>query len=325
MNRKYLLLGLAFFIALASSATTITAVNNGKWETASTWNVTSNWNMEKDTVIIPPGVTVTVNSNIDLTNTDILLQDNGVLKFIASGDKLNLSPASMVMVGYGGVIQATGSPSQVLNIGNNPVYKGSDPNVIGLSYATSTTSGFVVSSVLPVRFTDVTVSRQSNQILVKWVTAQETESKSFEIERSLDGNNWTKVGTVAAAGTSATTRTYTYTDQGNSAKLFYRIKEVDLNGQFIYSTVKCLSAITTTAGSTVNIASSGEGKVLLQFTHTSDINYTVRIVSLNGQVLSQQQLSSPSGAVMLPVSLKGAYVVAVSDGKSLQVAKQVIL
>ncbi|HWJ27791.1 MAG TPA: hypothetical protein VNS32_14695 [Flavisolibacter sp.] len=324
MNRKYLLLGLAFFIALASSATTITAVNSGKWETASTWNIPSNWNVEKDTVIIPPGVTVTVNSNIDLTHIDVLLQDNGVLKFVASGDKLNLSPASMVMVGYSGVIQATGSPSQVLNIGNNPVYKGSDPNIIGLSYATSTTSGFVVSSILPVRFTDVTVSRQSNQILVKWVTAQETESKSFEIERSLDGNNWTKAGTVAAAGTSATTRTYTYTDQGNSAKVLYRIKEVDLNGQFIYSIVKCVSA-TTTAGSTVNIASSGEGKVLLQFAHVSDINYTVRIVSLNGQVLSQQQLSSPSGAVMLPVSLKGAYVVAVSDGKSLQVAKQVIL
>lgn len=321
--KKYLLLCLIIITALNSEATTITAVKNGDWETASTWNL-SNWGAGKDTVIIPFGFIISVTSNVDMGSLAIVLEDYGVLSFIGSGSKLNLSPASTVIVNYTGLITATGSPSQVLKIGNNTVYKGNEANVFGLSYATSTSPGFIVSTVLPVRFTDISVNRENHGIMVQWTTAQETGSSSFEIERSLDGNNWTKAGTVAAAGNSTTTRSYSFTDQNNNTQVYYRIKEVDANGAFIYSTVKSVSAVSESAG-TVSISSTASGKVLLQFHRTVTGNYIVRIVSLSGQVVNQQQLSSPAGSVFLSYTCKGTYVVTVCDGKSLQQARQVIL
>jgi len=49
-----------------------------------------------------------------------------------------------------------------------------------------------------------TASLQKNAALLKWSTAFEQNSDRFEIEKSIDGSNWNKIGTVRAAGNSST-------------------------------------------------------------------------------------------------------------------------
>lgn len=90
--------------------------------------------------------------------------------------------------------------------------------------------------VLPVLFSQFDAKCTNNGTLITWATAQEANSSKFEIERSTNGTTWTGIGTVAAAGTSSSSRNYQQIDLFGGAA-FYRIKQIDKDGQFIYTDV----------------------------------------------------------------------------------------
>ena len=100
-------------------------------------------------------------------------------------------------------------------------------------------SGFgagVAGFALPVQLLDFTGRLQSNSVVLNWKTSLEINSKRFEIERSYDGQNFTKIGTVAAAGNSSFIKDYQFTDkmiaQDNN---YYRLKQIDIDDKFEYS------------------------------------------------------------------------------------------
>ncbi|MBU9937051.1 MAG: T9SS type A sorting domain-containing protein, partial [Ferruginibacter sp.] len=77
--------------------------------------------------------------------------------------------------------------------------------------------------------------------LLKWKTANETNTSSYVIERSADGQNFNPVGTVAASGNTSTEANYNFRDpevaNEQSLNVFYRLKMFDLNGTYRYSNV----------------------------------------------------------------------------------------
>ncbi len=89
---------------------------------------------------------------------------------------------------------------------------------------------------LPVKWSDFTVTAGKELNMVKWSTAAETNNSHFIIERSNDGDHFDYAGTVKGKGHSTQLLSYSYADNhpknGNN---YYRIKQVDLNGNFIYS------------------------------------------------------------------------------------------
>ena len=96
-----------------------------------------------------------------------------------------------------------------------------------------------LATVVPVRllsFTGRVVGK--NEVQLDWVTTNEINSDRFDVERSANGINFSKIGTVAANNNGAVTNRYTLTDPSPLAgNNFYRLKEIDLNGRFIYSPV----------------------------------------------------------------------------------------
>jgi hypothetical protein len=92
------------------------------------------------------------------------------------------------------------------------------------------------SSVLPVLFTKFDASCTNNGALVKWSTGSEFNSNYFELQRSTNGNNWTSVATIKAAGNSSTAHTYQQLDL-NGGAVYYRIKQVDLDGHPVYTSI----------------------------------------------------------------------------------------
>lgn len=94
-----------------------------------------------------------------------------------------------------------------------------------------------VGGTLPVQFTKFETKCTNTGTLISWATAQEFNSSSFEIERSTNGSNWTNVGSIEAAGTSASEKTYQQVDL-NSGNAFYRIKQIDKDGGFVYTAIE---------------------------------------------------------------------------------------
>jgi glucose/arabinose dehydrogenase len=94
---------------------------------------------------------------------------------------------------------------------------------------------------LPVNLLTFKGSLQGDDGFLQWQTAQETNTAHFVIERSLDGTNFSSVGTVTASGNSTSTIDYSYLDNDITSLpvtlVYYRLRMVDIDGQFSYSKV----------------------------------------------------------------------------------------
>jgi endonuclease I len=89
------------------------------------------------------------------------------------------------------------------------------------------------SNAIPVTLVNFTAGKQSNQVLLQWQATRESNFKQFDIERSSDGVQFSRIGTVAGQNLF----NYQFTDaQLPTVKaVYYRLKLVDVDGQFTYS------------------------------------------------------------------------------------------
>jgi hypothetical protein len=98
---------------------------------------------------------------------------------------------------------------------------------------------------LPVALTQFAAAAEGPAaVRLTWATASEKNSQHFEVERSADGVAFAAIGTVAAAGTTATARTYTLRDAAlpaGASVLYYRLRQVDLDGTAHYSPVRSVA------------------------------------------------------------------------------------
>ncbi len=96
-----------------------------------------------------------------------------------------------------------------------------------------------LSIVLPVQLLEFSAKPEKNRVLLNWSTSTERNNKVFEIERSLDGISYQKVGSVNGIGNSNTIQRYHFTDYPGAAnQYFYRLKQIDTDGRFKYSPVR---------------------------------------------------------------------------------------
>ena len=97
------------------------------------------------------------------------------------------------------------------------------------------------NNTLPVVFVSFNVQCNNGYATLFWKTAQEQNSNRFEVQKSINGVQWQTIAVLPAAGNSSVERSYTYTyDSVTSGKVFYRIKEVDLDGKYMYTAINQL-------------------------------------------------------------------------------------
>lgn len=100
---------------------------------------------------------------------------------------------------------------------------------------------FTLSS-LPVHFISINASLIDKiSSLVKWSVATPTiNSDRFEVEFSTDGRSWNKIGIVNIENILQSNYSFTHKDIP-SGNLYYRIKETDKDGEYIYSNIALLN------------------------------------------------------------------------------------
>lgn len=100
--------------------------------------------------------------------------------------------------------------------------------------------------ILPVEFLSFTATYQSQNrsAMLDWSTAKEWENSHFEIERAIHSvRNWEKIGEINGHGYSDSPVSYSFEDSrlpASGGNIFYRLKQVDLNGDFTYSDTKAI-------------------------------------------------------------------------------------
>lgn len=95
------------------------------------------------------------------------------------------------------------------------------------------------SAPLPVTWLNFTATKQGDNVLLHWSTAQERNSLDYVVQHSFDGKHFTDLNTQAAAGNSSTILHYNYLHAtpivGSN---YYRILQRDFNGASSYSVIR---------------------------------------------------------------------------------------
>ncbi len=98
---------------------------------------------------------------------------------------------------------------------------------------------FVENSILPVNGLQLNVQKNMGSVTLNWSTLSETNTLRFEVQRSDNGQNFNKIGEVAAAQNSTTIQAYSFIDNTPfNRNNYYRLKLVDADGQVNFSPVK---------------------------------------------------------------------------------------
>ena len=93
---------------------------------------------------------------------------------------------------------------------------------------------------LPVELNSFNAKVKGANIELIWKTATEVNNHGFEVERKANDNesaSWEKVGFVAGNGNSNSPKDYSFTDKNitGGSKFTYRLKQIDNNGSYTYS------------------------------------------------------------------------------------------
>ena len=146
---------------------------------------------------------------------------------------------------------------------------------------------FSITSALPVTFLRFNGELINNQVVLNWSTTNEINNKGFDIERSEDGKNFYKIGFVEAKGNNSSASEYNFTDINfTSTDNFYRLKQIDIDGNFEYSRI---IKINTPQGNTYTavIAPNPFSNVTtISFSFTQSAKISLKIFDLNGRLIT---------------------------------------
>lgn len=99
-----------------------------------------------------------------------------------------------------------------------------------------------VTCALPVSLSYFEANKANQTTKLSWATASEQNNLGFEIERSSDGTNWSKIDFInskAENGNSIATLEYGYVDNTPlTGTNYYRLKQVDFDGKHDYSQIR---------------------------------------------------------------------------------------
>jgi hypothetical protein len=187
---------------------------------------------------------------------------------------------------------------------------------------TSATAFGVPAGPLPVQLTTFTAQAQGPDAVLRWTTASELHNDRFEVEVSPDGTTFARIGTLAGHGTSIQPQAYAYQDYNlaryATSRLYYRLRQVDANGQDTYSPVRPVQCRPAPLGLSLHPNPTRQLTTLLG----AQPGASVQVMNSLGQlVLSTTADAAGSTVLELPAGLAGG-VYTVRTGQ--QVARLVV-
>lgn len=168
---------------------------------------------------------------------------------------------------------------------------------------------FNLSGALPVNLTGFEAFKENGSVKLRWSTSQEKNSKEFVIEHSINGIDFQKIGTVAAAGNSDRINNYQFTDfHPRAGDNFYRLRFVDLDGNFEQSKIVRVNfSLPYNVKVTPNPASSF---VTISITGSTE-PLKIRISDMLGRIVLTQNILNPVTHLNISKLSKGFYSVRV--------------
>jgi hypothetical protein len=163
---------------------------------------------------------------------------------------------------------------------------------------------FSLSNPLPVSFVTINAYQAGSAVAVEWKMAAELNMKHYEVERSTDGINFSRVGLQTAIGNNNNNVSYKWIDNDPvTGSNFYRIRSVSNSGEIKYSEMVKVK-ITVEAGTITVYPNPVVAKLVnIGFIKMDKGLYQLRLINNMGQVVFVQKLAHAGGNTTLQVTL----------------------
>lgn len=172
---------------------------------------------------------------------------------------------------------------------------------------------------LPVEFLGITARQKGSGVSIEWSTSQEINSSRFDIEKSADGNsNWDLVASINAAGNSSVVKNYNaYDARPLNGVNFYRIKQVDKDGNFKYSKTVRVNLNFSKTGVSV-LANPFHSLLTVDFSSAIEQSVSARLIDITGKQVAVEKWTISTGNSRMNFSnvsglQQGMYILNISN------------
>ncbi len=160
---------------------------------------------------------------------------------------------------------------------------------------------FQPGTILPVNYTSIKASQQNQGVNVDWTVANETGTRYYEVERSANAQQFSRIATVTARNVASAS--YRQLDAQPLAGVnYYRIKSMGTSGEVKYSSIVKVSIGkgAPTVGVYPNPVTGAQFS--LQLTNMAGGLYEVRLLNQAGQVMHREQITHGGGSAAQSIS-----------------------
>jgi hypothetical protein len=313
-------------------------LGNYVWLDNSTWNIigidsVSGNGMQDANEIGVAGVTVTLYDNAGNAIKSTITTQSGAYSFN------DLIPGTY-SVGFSTLptfYHSNGLPYTVSftngNVGGNDSLD-SDADQLGRTgnytiglgeYNPTVDGGIILAFPLPaLELTAFATLNNANSVKVSWRTVKETNTSLFDIERSEDGKVFTKVATTNASGETHGETMYSINDDitqlSKKDVIYYRVKLIDIDGQFTYSNVVNVKVVDDAIDATV-FPSPFSNYLNLVYTTEVEGQINIKVIDMNGRMVVDKTADVLAGKNVITIDnlgnlAKGMYSIQIFDIES---------
>jgi hypothetical protein len=174
------------------------------------------------------------------------------------------------------------------------------------------------ASPLPVNLITFDAVKKESSVLLNWQTANEENSKEFEIQRSADAINFTAIGSVPAAKNTNTLSKYSFTDNSPHDGInYYRLKQIDLDRKFVLSKIV---AVQMSGNDKFNVfPNPASERITIQLPKNGNVR-SIQLYNAAGKLVMEKQITGTTGVSVLDIQHlpAGWYLVQLSGTTNIQ-------
>jgi hypothetical protein len=188
------------------------------------------------------------------------------------------------------------------------------------------------SGTVPVMFTSFNAIKKDKDAELIWTVENENAiTNRYEIERSLDSRTFERIQTVLPSSGAGSSKSYVQTDWSfkdlkNTNSVFYRIKQIDTDGRYIYTDIRSLMISTNTPGIAL-YPNPTISNAKIEFTLEKEEKVVMQITDASGKLLLKKNVVYQRGVNVININTdrwaQGVYTIKIDLGRSVQMLKLV--
>ena len=162
------------------------------------------------------------------------------------------------------------------------------------------------AALRPEFLTSLYTVNETDRVILKWTANNEPANEVYEIQRTVDGISFSKIGSVNGKGATQSQLNYAMEDLNPvNALAYYRLVQKAANGKITYSELLAVDRSTKKVSYFVAYPNPVKNMVTVKLVSTQMAKTSVLIVDMSGRIVKNIPVQLNNGDQYLPVDMTG--------------------